>query len=489
MKNSIDRQRAEVERAVAEARSLADSDRPRSLFEFERELWTLMLALGRALVCLFLARQVARPRATAYQHDGRRYVLGGERTTTIGTRFGKVPFTRPIGQPLGRRARCDLKIDRELGLCAGLSLGVVMALARLSAQMAFASARETFQVSHEWTPSPRAVLRMVDAVGDLGGGFLRDARALEGDGEVLVIQVDAGGAPMISAAEHLKRRVPHKKDGRKSRRHRRQMRVEAPRRRRTKGEKSKNAKMAFVGVIYTLERTADGWLEGPINKRMVATFESHEALFEMLLPLAIARGYGTKKTEFIADGSEHIWSCQERYFPKAECCLDWAHVVEKLWQAGTCIYPEGSAALRSWVAKQTRILREGAVIDVITNIEAARKAIPKTGPGNKSRRQRLFDIWHYFGENEARMNYRKLRAADLDIGSGAVEGAVRNLVRMRLDGPGMRWSRGRAERLLHLRCILLNGQWNEFEEHVAAQGLALKPIPVPTQTHDAKSAA
>jgi hypothetical protein len=33
-----------------------------------------------------------------------------------------------------------------------------------------------------------------------------------------------------------------------------------------------------------------------------------EALFEMLLPLAIARGYGTK-TEFIADGSEHIWSC------------------------------------------------------------------------------------------------------------------------------------------------------------------------------------
>jgi len=48
------------------------------------------------------------------------------------------------------------------------------------------------------------------------------------------------------------------------------------------------------------------------------------------------------------------------------------------------------------------------------------------------------------------------------IRSQAVEGAVRNLVGMRLDGPGMRWSRDRAEHVLHLRCILLNGQWDQL---------------------------
>jgi hypothetical protein len=347
MSRSIDREREEVERAFAKARSLVDTERPRSLFEVEKELWTLVLALGRALVRLFLARQAARPRGDAYERGERRYVLGGTRTTSIGTRFGKVPFTRAIGVPVDQRGGSDLRIDRELGLCSGFSLGVVMAIARLSAQMAFAGARETFRQSHEWAPSPRAALRMVDAVGDRARPFLEDAPAPDGDGEVLVIEVDGGGAPMIGEAEYLKRCAARTPGERRNRRQRRQMRSETPRKRRTKGKKSKNSKLAIVGVIYTLKRTKDG-LDGPINKRVYATFESHEALFRWLHTEAVKRGYGTKKTEFIADGSEHIWHHQQRFFPKAQCCLDWAHVVEKLWTAGTCIHAEGSEALSHW---------------------------------------------------------------------------------------------------------------------------------------------
>jgi hypothetical protein len=44
----------------------------------------------------------------------------------------------------------------------------------------------------------------------------------------------------------------------------------------------------------------------------------------------------------------------------------------------------------------------------------------------------------YLGEHQHRMRYAELRRDDLDIETGAVEGAVRNLVGMRLDGPGMR---------------------------------------------------
>lgn len=87
-----------------------------------------------------------------------------------------------------------------------------------------------------------------------------------------------------------------------------------------------------------------------------------------------------------------------------------------------------------------------------------------------------------------RMRYHQLRRDDLDIATGAVEGAgaVRNLVRMRLDGPGMHWSRGRSECVLHLRCILLNGQWEEFAAHLARRGqLQLAATPTPTRSHDA----
>ena len=43
-----------------------------------------------------------------------------------------------------------------------------------------------------------------------------------------------------------------------------------------------------------------------------------------------------------------------------------------------------------------------------------------------------------------------------------MEGAVRHVVGERLDCSGMRWMRGRAEPLLHLRCIELNGDWERF---------------------------
>jgi hypothetical protein len=53
----------------------------------------------------------------------------------------------------------------------------------------------------------------------------------------------------------------------------------------------------------------------------------------------------------------------------------------------------------------------------------------------------------------------------------------------------MRWSRDRAEHVLHLRCILLNGQWEAFVEHLAGRPLRLAAVPTPTRTHDARRTA
>jgi hypothetical protein len=507
MEPSIDRARCRVQRVFDEALSLAEASQKRSLWELERGLWTLMLALGRALVELFLVRCVARPRPVEYKHHGVPYVLqaGEPRTSELGTRFGKVKFRRPVGRiSWSQDCAADLPIDRELGLCSGFSLGVVMAITRLCAQLAFLHARETFREAYEWMPSPRAVLRMVDGVGEQARPFLEQAPAPAGDGEVLVIQADGGGAPMIGTVEYSRRRRrraeaaldrrhrrrPSQRKGgptkTTARRRRRQKRKTRPRKRRTKGQKSKNAKVAIVGVLYTLRQTPEG-LEGPVNKRIYATFDSHEALFIWLRREADKRGYGRKYSLFLADGCQHIWRLQQRYFPEADTCLDWFHVVEKLWTAGTCLYPEGSSRLAAWVAQQTRLLRRGRIGAVLDAIQQARRTIPKTGPGNKGKRERLLEIHKHLAKHKHRMRYHLLRDRDLDIGSGAVEGAVRNLVRLRLDGPGMRWGRERSERVLHLRCILLNGQWDEFADYLAARGSVKLPAkPIPARPHDAK---
>jgi hypothetical protein len=481
--------RADVKKACERIIRVADSDAAASLAEVEAELWTLLLALGRALVALFLARQAARARAAEYTHAGTRYWLRQPHTSEIGTRFGKVSFTRWVGRPADRRrGRRDLPVDRDLGLVGGFSLGTVSAVTRLCAQMAFASARTTFASFCEWQPSQRTVLRMVDAVGAEARGFLEQAPPPDGDGDILVIQVDGRGAPMITVTEDERRRQPRRAtEGTGTVRHQRRRRRRAHSRpRRRKGDKSKNAKVAFVGVIYTLRSTDDG-CEGPINKRLQATFDSHEALFGWLRAEADKRGYGAKRTLFLADGADTIWRLQQDYFPQAECCLDWFHVVEKLWDAGRCLHPEGSPELTAWVAARTRELRgRSGAAKVLDALTAAHQSIARTGPGTKTKRERLLEIQQHLAKNQHRMRYRDLRRDDLDIGSGAVEGAVRNLVGMRLDGPGMRWGRDRSEHVLHLRCILLNSQWDEFTAYLSTRHLQLAPVPVPTRPHEAK---
>ena len=99
MAPSLERARSDVQSAFDAVRLSVEGDDPRGLYEAEQVVWTGLLALGRALMALFLLRQASRPRAAEYTRDGERFVVVPEtRTSQIGTRFGKVPFSRPIGR-------------------------------------------------------------------------------------------------------------------------------------------------------------------------------------------------------------------------------------------------------------------------------------------------------------------------------------------------------------------------------------------------------
>ena len=193
---------------------------------------------------------------------------------------------------------------------------------------------------------------------------------------------------------------------------------------------------------------------------------------------------------YIAPGAPHMPADPSprhaELFPGAMHTIDVIHVVEKLWSAGECLHAEGSDALARWVGEQTARLRRGSPKAVLRTLFTEFDRTPKQGPGNKGKRLRLSKAMDYFGMHLHRMRYAQMRRQDLDIGTGAVEGAVRNLVGLRLDGPGMRWSRQRSERVLHMRCVLINGQWGAFTEHLAWHDrLTLPARPEPAQPHTA----
>jgi hypothetical protein len=464
----------------------------RRLSDVEQGLWTLVLALGRALLALWFAHR--RPRTvprTVRGPDGRFYRWHGWRRTSAKTMFGEVSVERDfytLGK--GRHGETYVPLDDELGLQrSGFSLAAIGFALYLAAKTAFADATETLRRFWGWAPATKSVLQMVDQVAPLARPFLEAQPAPTDDGETIIVLVDGKGAPMITETEMKRRRQPHRKRPRGESKWRLRRKRHGPRRRRQKGDKSKNAKQATVGVIFTLRQTAAG-IEGPIHKRVYATFHSSEALFIWLRNEADKRGYGHKRTIFLADGAKVLWKLQERYFDKAEPCLDWFHLAEKLWAVGATLYPEGSEELAVWVGQQSKDLLAGRTAEVIRRLEQLAATLPRSGPGTRGRRTRMERGIKYLKHNRHRMPYQSLRREGLPIGSGAVEGAVRQLIGLRLDGPGMRWSPARAEWVLHLRCVVLNGLWDEFmlhvAEHVHSRPLQAQRPPGLGSTHNAK---
>src|SRR6266498_1263494 len=92
--------------------------------------------------------------------------------------------------------------------------------------------------------------------------------------------------------------------------------------------------------------------------------------------------------------------------------------------------------------------------------------IPATGPGNKGKRKRLNGVIEYLDKRREKMNYGELLDRDLEIGSGIVEGAIKSIIGGRFDQGGMRWIKERAEALLQLRCLEVNGDWDAFIDWV-----------------------
>lgn len=491
---TIEQTRREVESHVKRIVALGER-RTGTATEIEEEVWAASLELGQAVMASFFARRAAEVGPRVYVDGGRRFRIVGHETTEIGTRFGRVEVVQPVGERLGASGPRDLPLMRELGLPARFTLPVVTLFGRLGAMMAFAQARALFHSVFGWCPSPRAVLRMVDATGEQARPFLEQSGPPEGDGEVLVIEADGKGAPAISSREHARRTQPRAAKASNGRHRRRSQRRANPRPRRAPGKKLKNAKVAAVGAIYTLKGDANGKLEGPINKRIYATFKSYHALFKWLRDEANKRGYGTKKFSkvlFLADGARILWDLKKEFFPEATECLDWFHAVEKLWKAGKAICRgtrRERKVLEAWVARMKKALRAGKVHAILSELRTTLDETPVTGPGNKFRREVLDKVINHLAGHAGRMQYKQLRREDLPIGSGVIEGAVRHLVGVRLDGPGMRWGRDRAEAVLHLRCVLINGQWPAFEAFLASRpAFRLRAQPVPTRTHDAKPA-
>src|SRR6516225_6799783 len=436
-----------------------------SLRIFEKELWLRIALLYRLAVALFIGVQRERLDLQGWCAQGwrikRRFAPRTVRTLCGAVSYGRAYLTR-------RQDAGWFPLDARLGITRdGFSWRVIDVVTRLATRLSYASVQRTLRALIGSSPSPEAIEKLTIGLGQRASAFMETQGRFDNDGDVLVIEVDGKAAPMATEAEmEARRRRRPKQAGCQCQRHRqRQRRAAKVRKRKKRGHNSKNGRSATLVAMYTLRRGADGKLHGPCNKRVFGTFSSRKMALQWARTQATRRGFPpeTDKTvQIVVDGEICLEQRLRRLFRTAILTLDVRHAQEKLWEVGRLFYSEGSAELSCWVEELEQLLYRGHVRALLQRLEQELRGVSPRGPGTKEKREVLERVMAYLGARVKMMDYGRLRKEDLVIASGVVEGAARYVVGERLDHSGMRWIEERAEAVLLLRCIEVNGDWELF---------------------------
>jgi hypothetical protein len=278
----------------------------------------------------------------------------------------------------------------------------------------------------------------------------------ESEAEILVIQADGKGVPMVLEEEEVAEA---------------QVRL-------GKGQKHGHKKEAIVTTGYTIKaapRTpadviASFFKENPPeknrkkdskphNKHIWATLDGKDrALSRLTQQVALREGAHIRHRVALCDGCEALQSRLVLQFQDFILILDFVHANEYLWDAANSLLGETSEQRLEWVKSRTLQLLSGQTVQVI----AALRQIAKNKKTKVAQRKQLHKTANYFERNLPYMNYQTYLSNGYPIASGAIEGACRHFVKDRFELSGMRWLQTGAENLLRLRAVAENEDWDAY---------------------------
>jgi hypothetical protein len=152
----------------------------------------------------------------------------------------------------------------------------------------------------------------------------------------------------------------------------------------------------------------------------------------------------------LGDGAHWIWNIAETHFPRVTQIVDWYHASQYLWNAAGAIWGEASSERGEWAQAQLDLLWQGKVKQVLVELEMWREK------GEAVEAAVSYDSAHQTGMDDA-----SYRARNLQIGSGTIESACKQVVSARLKQAGMSWGASGAEAVAEVRAWLLSERWQE----------------------------
>jgi hypothetical protein len=169
---------------------------------------------------------------------------------------------------------------------------------------------------------------------------------------------------------------------------------------------------------------------------------------------------GTKEIIVLIDGHRGLVAGVPKVLSAAglsaaAVILDIVHVSEYLWKAANALLGEQSREREPWVYERLLLLLESRAHEVIAEFEQI-EAPPKG----------VVEAVRYFRNHRHMMDYKHYLMCGYPVSTGLVEGCCGHLVKDRMEGSGMRWSRSGAQHVLDIRAVVKNGDWEDFSRFV-----------------------
>jgi hypothetical protein len=218
-----------------------------------------------------------------------------------------------------------------------------------------------------------------------------------------------------------------------------------------------------VGCLFDIEvrpifdKESKEWLEQghAVNNSYQAYLGGPEIFGQMMWAAAKQRGWEQHyDTQAIGDGAPWIWNLVNLHFYDSRQTLDYYHATEHLHKAADLLYPTDPQRTQRWLNYAETRLFQGHADQVASSLAQA-------AVGNTQRQKDLRTEADYFNKHKRRMQYLEFREEGYPIGSGMVESEAKQF-KARFCGPGMRWSRKGAERLLPIRAAIMGHQFDSL---------------------------
>jgi hypothetical protein len=196
-------------------------------------------------------------------------------------------------------------------------------------------------------------------------------------------------------------------------------------------------------------------LPAPTIRATVAAIEESDLFGVRLRREADRLGVTTARSvTVLGDGAEWIWNLAENHLPQARGVLDVFHAIEHIGDAVKAVWGNDPEATTARIeAGRAALLAEGKrgvdrwLAGVFLEVPAGVWMDP------------LINLAAYLAKHPTRLNYAERLAAGRSIGSGAVEGAIKQQVNLRLKRTGARWRVEHVGPLVELRALSHTPEW------------------------------